>query len=51
MTNILEYFGKMFKQQKEDSLNRIKKLEASLMTILDEFEQYIHHTNHAYTNK
>ena len=38
MTKILEYFGKKWEQQKEDSSNRISYLEACLTTTLDEFE-------------
>ena len=51
MTNILEYFCKKLGQQKEDSSNRIRQMEACLMTNLDEFEQYIHHAITAYSNK
>lgn len=37
MINILEHFGEMLEEQKENS-NRISPLDACLMTTRDEFE-------------
>ena len=51
ITNTLEHFGKKLEQQKEDSSNRITRLEACLTSTFDEFEHYIHQAIPAYTEK
>ena len=51
MTNTLEHFGNKLEQQKKDSSNKIRQLEACLTATLDEFEHYIYQAIPAYTEK